>query len=62
MESVLDKFFSSVKHTLIMRTDDECCIVYGYNNDTRKYYGFLDQLPLGKTLEELAEYHQLPTS
>lgn len=45
-----------------MRTDDECCIIYGYNSDTRKYYGILDQLPLGTTLEELAEYHQLPTS
>ena len=62
MEEVLDVFFNNVEHSVIIRTEDECSIVYGYNRDTKKYYGLLDKIPFGKTLEELAIHHQLPTS
>ena len=62
IEEVLDAFFKNVDNTVIIRTEDECTIIYGLNSDTKKYYGIFDNIPFGKTLEELAIYHQLPAS
>ena len=60
MQEVLNVFFSNVKDVVIVRTDNQVAIIYGYNKNTFKYYGLIDSIPLNKSFEDLSKFHLLP--
>lgn len=53
-------FWNNVKGTIIIYTESIVCIIYGYNSDTRKYYGVMGAYPYGKSIKELVKRYAVP--
>jgi len=53
-------FWTNVKSTIVICTESTICIVYGYNSDTRRYYGVMGAYPYGKTIKEIVKRYAVP--
>ena len=53
-------FWNNVKSTIIIYTESTICIVYGYNSDTRRYYGVMGTYPYGKSIKEIVKRYAVP--
>ena len=54
-------FFNNIKYTILIFTDDVVCLIYGYNAQSRKYYGMLQNRPYGKNIEEFVKRYAVPS-
>lgn len=60
IDEAVTVFFNNIKHTVFIFTDDVVCLIYGYNKQSRKYYGVLQNRPYGKTIEEYVKRYAVP--
>ena len=53
-------FWNNINSTVIIYTDSIICIVYGYNSDTKRYYGVMGTYPYGKSINEIVKRYSVP--
>ena len=60
VDEAITVFFSGIKRTIFIFTDDVVCLIYGYNAQSRKYYGILQNRPYSKNIEEFVKRYAIP--
>ena len=53
-------FWSNIKSTVIIYTESVLSIIYGYNSDTKRYYGVMGTYPYDKTIKEIVKRYAVP--
>lgn len=60
MDQLWRLFWDNVKSTVLIRTSNKLCLLYGSNSDTSKYYGVLENIPYGEVMLSVAKRYALP--
>jgi hypothetical protein len=53
-------FWSNINSTVIIYTESVLCIIYGYNSDTKRYYGVMGTYPYCKNIKEIVKRYAVP--